>query len=192
MKILSVLILSLVCLSFFPNYGVTEDPPKIKSIYDLTVKDIDGKKVELKKYKDKVVLIVNVASKCGYTKQYADLVKLQDQYKDKDFTILGFPANEFGGQEPGTNAEIKKFCTSTFDVQFPMFSKVVVKGKEIVPLFQYLTTAKNPDFEGDIKWNFEKFLIGKDGKLLHRFRSKVVPTSKEITEAVDQALKVKS
>ncbi|MDX9753699.1 MAG: glutathione peroxidase [bacterium] len=190
MKILSLFSFILAHLSLAPLFGLAEEP-KVPSIHELKVQDIDGKEVELKKYKGKVLLIVNVASQCGFTKQYADLVKLQDQYKDKDVVVMGFPANEFGGQEPGSNEEIKNFCSTKFEVEFPMFAKVVVKGKEIVPLFQYLTTAENPDFKGNIKWNFEKFLVGKDGKLLRRYRSTVNPVSEEITKAIDAALEKK-
>jgi glutathione peroxidase len=183
-----VLPILLVLAGATPWAGETEKS-KAKSIHEFTVKNIDGKKVDLKKYKDKVLLIVNVASKCGYTPQYEDLVKLHDKYEEKGFAVLGFPANEFGKQEPGTNQEIKTFCKTKYDVQFPMFSKVVVKGDDQVPLFHYLTTAKNPDIEGPIKWNFEKFLIGKNGKLLHRYRSKVEPLSEELTQDIQKALK---
>ncbi len=160
-----------------------------KSLYDFTVKDIDGKKAPLKKYKGKVVLLVNTASKCGYTKQYADLVKLSKAYKKKGVVVLGFPANNFGKQEPGTDKEIQFFCTENYQVTFPMFSKVSVAGKDQAPLFKFLTAQKNPDFPGPIKWNFEKFLIGKKGELLHRFRSKDNPGGEKITKAIEKALK---
>lgn len=159
-----------------------------KSIHQFKVNDIDGKEVDLSTYKGKTVLIVNVASKCGNTKQYKDLVTLNDKYKDKNFVILGFPANEFGGQEPGSNEEIKKFCSSNYQVNFPMFSKVVVKGKDIVPLFQYLTTAENPDAKGDIKWNFEKFLVGPDGTLKHRFAAGLNPSDEKIAKAIEELI----
>ena len=123
------------------------------TIYDFKVKSIEGKDFKLSKYKGKKVLIVNTASKCGYTKQYADLQKLADQYKGK-LVVIGFPANNFNGQEPGTNADIKEFCTKNFGVTFPLTEKVSVKGLDIAPIFQYLTTQENPDFTGDIKWNF--------------------------------------
>ncbi|MFD1258984.1 glutathione peroxidase [Mucilaginibacter terrae] len=150
------------------------------TIYDFKVKSIEGKDFKLSKYKGKKVLIVNTASKCGYTKQYADLQKLADQYKDK-LVVIGFPANNFNGQEPGTNADIKEFCTKNFGVTFPLTEKVSVKGLDIAPIFQYLTTQENPDFTGDIKWNFEKFLIDENGKLIHRYRSATTPLSTEIT-----------
>lgn len=151
------------------------------TIYKFNVASIDGEKIDLKKYKGKKILIVNTASKCGYTKQYADLQKLADQYKDK-LVVIGFPANNFKGQEPGLNAEIKDFCQKNYGVTFPLSSKVSVKGDDIDPLFKYLTEAENPDFTGDIKWNFEKFLIDENGKLVHRFRSAVTPMSADITK----------
>ena len=150
------------------------------TVYDFKVKDIDGKNFKLSKYKGKKLLIVNTASKCGYTKQYAELQKLADQYKDK-VVVLGFPANNFNGQEPGSNTEIKEFCSKNFGVTFPLSEKVSVKGLDIAPIFQYLTTQENPDFTGEIKWNFEKFLIDENGKLIHRYRSAVTPLSAEIT-----------
>jgi len=151
------------------------------SVYDFKLKTIDGKDFGLAKYKGKKVLIVNTASKCGFTKQYADLEKLSEQYKGK-LVVVGFPANNFGGQEPGTNQDIKTFCKENFNVKFPMSGKVSVLGLDIDPLFQYLTTAPNPDFTGDIKWNFEKFLIDENGKLIHRFRSQTTPLSEDITK----------
>ena len=153
------------------------------SVYDFKLKNLDGKKFDLKKYKGKKVLIVNTASKCGYTKQYAELQKLAETYADK-LVVVGFPANNFGGQEPGTAEEIKTFCHDIYSVTFPMSEKVSVKGDDISPLFKYLTEAPNPDFTGEIKWNFEKFLIDENGKLIHRFRSKTTPMSDEITKAL--------
>jgi len=153
------------------------------SVYEFKIKDIDGKNFNLKKYKGKKLLIVNTASKCGYTPQYAELEKLAETYKDK-LVVVGFPANNFGGQEPGTAQEIKTFCTGKYNVSFPLMEKVSVKGDDICPLFKYLTTEPNPDFTGDIKWNFEKFLIDENGKLIHRFRSKVTPMSEEITKNI--------
>ncbi|MES2425733.1 MAG: glutathione peroxidase [Bacteroidota bacterium] len=150
------------------------------SVYTFKLKTIDGKKFSLKKYKGKKVLIVNTASKCGYTKQYADLEKLSELYKDK-LVVVGFPANNFGGQEPGTNQDIKTFCHDNFSVTFPMSGKVSVKGFDISPLFQYLTTAPNPDFTGEVKWNFEKFLIDENGNLIHRYRSATTPLDPAIT-----------
>ena len=152
------------------------------SVYEFKLTNIDGQAFNLKKYKGKKLLIVNTASKCGFTKQYADLQKLSDTYKDKNLIVVGFPANNFGGQEPGSNQDIKTFCHDNFSVTFPMSGKVSVKGLDIDPLFQYLTTAENPDFTGEIKWNFEKFLIDENGKLIHRFRSATTPMSEDITK----------
>ena len=151
------------------------------SVYEFKLKSIDGKDFTLAKYKGKKVLIVNTASKCGFTKQYTDLEKLSEQYKGK-LVVVGFPANNFGGQEPGTKKKKKTFCKENFSVTFPMSGKVSVLGLDIDPLFQYLTTAPNPDFTGDIKWNFEKFLIDENGKLIHRFRSQTTPLSPDITK----------
>jgi glutathione peroxidase len=154
------------------------------------MKDIDGKEVDLAKiYAGKVVLMVNVASKCGLTPQYEELEKIYETYKDKGFVVLGFPANEFGAQEPGTNEEIKQFCTSQYKVTFPMFSKIVVKGEGINPLYKFLTEKEtNPASSGEIKWNFTKFLIGRDGKLIARFEPKTTPKSKDVTDAIEKAL----
>ncbi|MDP8243150.1 MAG: glutathione peroxidase [Candidatus Hinthialibacter antarcticus] len=160
-----------------------------KSVHEFTMKDINGKELKLEKFKGKVVLLVNVASKCGYTKQYKPLQELYGKYKEKGLVIVGLPANNFGGQEPGSDKEILEFCTEKFDVSFPMLSKVSVKGDDTHPLVSYLNKQENPDFKGDINWNFEKYLIGKDGKLLHRFRSKTEPLSEDMTKAIEKALK---
>ena len=151
------------------------------SVYDFKLKSIDGEDFNLAKYHGKKVLIVNTASKCGFTKQYAELQKLAEQYKGK-VVVVGFPANNFGQQEPGTAIEIKTFCEKNYGVTFPLSTKVSVKGDDIDPLFKYLTEAPNPDFTGEIKWNFEKFLIDENGKLIHRFRSQTTPLSPELTK----------
>ena len=164
----------------------------MKSIHDFTMTDIDGKEVALSKYKGKVVLIVNVASKCGYTPQYEGLQKLYQEYKDKDFVILGFPANNFLGQEPGSNKEIKSFCTINYGVTFPMFAKISVKGKDIHPLYQFLTgKTTNPEFPGRITWNFNKFLISREGKIIGHFGSRAKPYGKKLITAIDKAIKQK-
>ena len=164
-----------------------------KGPLDFKMKDIDGKPVDLSKYKGEVVLIVNVASKCGLTPQYEQLEAVYTKYKDKGLQVLGFPANEFGKQEPGTNAEIKTFCTSKYNVDFPMFAKIVVKGEGIHPLYEYLTSAKtNPGFDGDIRWNFDKFLVGRDGKVIQRFNPRVKPDAPEVIEAIEAELSKKS
>jgi glutathione peroxidase len=152
-----------------------------KSVYDFKISSIEGKTINLQKFKGKKILIVNTASKCGFTPQYTDLQKLSVQYKDK-LVVIGFPANNFGGQEPGTNPEIKEFCDKNYGVTFLLSEKVSVKGIDMDPLFKYLTSAENPDFIGDIKWNFEKFLLDENGKLIHRFRSAVTPLSPELTK----------
>lgn len=163
-----------------------------KSIYDFTLNSIDGKPTSLSEYKGKVVLLVNVASRCGFTPQYAGLESLYEKYKDQGFVIIGVPANNFGGQEPGSNEEIKTFCTAKYHVTFPMMAKVSVKGADITPLYAYLTDkAVNPQTGGDIGWNFTKFLVGRDGKILARFDSKVAPDSPELTAAVEKAVAAK-
>jgi glutathione peroxidase len=161
-----------------------------QSLYDIKLKDIDGKDTSLAAYKGKAVLIVNVASKCGYTKQYAGLEATYQKYKTQGFVVLGFPCNQFGGQEPGTNEDIKQFCSSTYSVTFPLFDKIEVNGANRHPLYVALAGKDSP-FPGDIKWNFNKFLIGKDGKIVKRFDSKVAPESEELTKAVEAALAAK-
>jgi glutathione peroxidase len=156
------------------------------TLFDFKMKDIDGKEVPLSKYKGKTILVVNVASKCGLTPQYNGLQKLYTDYKSKGFVILGFPANEFGGQEPGSNEEIKTFCSTNYKVTFPMFSKIVVKGEGIHPLYNWLTSGIDP--KGDIEWNFAKFLIGPDGKLIKRFKPQVGPESEDVIAAVKAQL----
>jgi glutathione peroxidase len=157
------------------------------SIYSISLKDIDEKPTSLKAYEGKVLLIVNVASKCGYTPQYAGLEALQEKYRAKGFTVLGFPCNQFGGQEPGTNQEIKQFCSSKYQVSFPLFDKIEVNGPNRHPLYSRLAGKDSP-FPGNIKWNFTKFLIGRDGKVLKRFESSVKPDSAEVNQAVEKAL----
>jgi glutathione peroxidase len=161
---------------------------KVPDVLNFKMKALDGKEVDLAKFQGKVVLIVNVASECGYTPQYKGLQELYDKYGKDGFVILGVPANEFGGQEPGSDEEIGKFCKSKYGVTFPMTSKVVVKGAGICPLYQYLTSKDtNPKFAGDVKWNFTKFLVGKDGQVIERFEPKVEP--KDIAPAVEGELK---
>jgi glutathione peroxidase len=160
------------------------------SIYNVSLKDIDGKPTSLKAYEGKVLLIVNVASKCGYTPQYAGLEALHEKYKDKGLVVLGFPCNQFGSQEPGTNEEIKQFCSSKYQVTFPLFDKIEVNGPNRHALYHLLAGDASP-FPGNIKWNFNKFLIGRDGKVLKRFESGVKPDSSELTQAVEAALAAK-
>jgi len=158
-----------------------------KTIYDFTVSDIDGNDVKLDKYKGKVLMIVNVASKCGNTPQYATLESMYAKYKDKGFVVLGFPANEFGHQEPGTNSEIKEFCTKTYQVDFPMFSKIVVKGDGISPLYTWLIAHSDTPTE-DIHWNFEKFIVDKNGKVVKRINPRTQPDDNDVVATVEGAL----
>jgi glutathione peroxidase len=159
------------------------------SVYDFTLNSIDGAATPLSSFKGKVVLLVNVASKCGFTPQYAGLEKLYESYKDKGFVIVGVPANNFGKQEPGSNEEIKTFCSRNYNVTFPMMSKVSVKGEDTTPLYQYLTDkSANPTTGGEIKWNFTKFLIDKKGNVINRFEPAVTPEAAELVKALDAAL----
>ncbi|MBK8150112.1 MAG: glutathione peroxidase [Acidobacteria bacterium] len=162
-------------------------PPVETSVHDFTMKNIDGREVKLDEYKDKVALIVNTASKCGLTPQYEGLQNLYDKYKDKGFFVLGFPANNFMGQEPGTEQEIKEFCTLKYKVTFPMFSKISVKGDDQHALYRYLTGQK--DFGGDITWNFEKFLVDGNGRVIARFSPSTKPDDPALVAAVEKALK---
>jgi len=160
------------------------------SIHEFTMKSLDGKQVPLANFKGKVMLVVNVASQCGYTYQYEGLQALYMKYKDRGLVLTGFPANNFGAQEPGSDEEIGAFCKSKFGVTFPMFSKISVKGSDKAPLYQFLTDAKaNPKTGGEIQWNFTKFLVDRNGKVIHRFEPAVEPDSKEIEAAVEAALK---
>lgn len=154
------------------------------SLYSFRAKTVDGKDFDFSSLKGKKVLIVNTASECGYTPQYTDLQKLYETYKDR-MVVIGFPANNFGEQEPGTNVQIAEFCKTNYGITFPIMQKVSVKGEDISPLFQWLTTENNPDYTGDIKWNFEKFLLDENGKLVHRFRTKMTPFSPEIISAIE-------
>ena len=156
------------------------------NVHDFSAKTIDGRDVKLAEYKGHPLLIVNVASKCGLTPQYEALEKLNKEYGARGLRVLGFPANEFGAQEPGTNDEIKQFCTSNYGVDFDMFGKVVVKGEGIHPLFDYLT--KQSKFAGTIKWNFNKFLVDKNGEVVARFEPQIEPTSPEVRTAIEQQL----
>jgi glutathione peroxidase len=160
-----------------------------KNIYDFTMKSIDGQPVSLSTYSGKVVLLVNVASRCGYTPQYTGLEALYEKYKDRGLVIVGIPANNFAAQEPGTNEEIKKFCSTKYNVSFPMMAKVSVLGADKTPLYQFLTDqSQDPKFAGDIKWNFTKFLFDRSGKPVARFEPAVTPDSAEVQSAIESAL----
>ncbi len=160
-----------------------------KTVHDFTLNSIDGQPAPLAAYKGKVVLLVNVASKCGFTPQYSALESTYEKYKDRGFVIVGIPANNFGAQEPGSNQEIKTFCSSKYHVTFPMMAKVSVKGDDITPLYQFLTDkSSNPQSGGEIKWNFTKFLIGPDGRVITRFEPEITPDSPQLTSAIEEAL----
>lgn len=158
-------------------------------LYGFTLNSIDGKPAPLADYKGKVVLIVNVASRCGYTPQYTALEATYEKYKAQGFVILGFPANNFGAQEPGTNEEIKTFCSRKYNVTFPMYSKISVKGDDQAPLYSFLTKETGPGISGDIKWNFTKFLVDRNGNVVQRFEPAVTPDSPEVTAAIEKQLK---
>lgn len=175
-------------LIIFSLISITTSDKPANSVYDYSLTSIDGEELPLSKYSGKVLLIVNTASECGFTPQYEDLQAVYEEYKDKGLVVLGFPANNFGGQEPGTDEEIKQFCKVNYDVTFPMFSKISVKGEDQHPLFSYLTSAPNPDFTGEIKWNFEKFLIDSEGKVVRRFRSDTEPKNNKILKAIESSL----
>ncbi len=159
------------------------------NVHDFVAKSIDGEDVKLSVYSGKVLLIVNVASKCGFTGQYAGLQALYEKYEKRGFVILGFPSNDFLRQEPGTDAEIKSFCTLKYGVTFPMFSKIVVKGDGIHPLYEFLTSEDtNPEYAGAISWNFNKFLVTREGLVAGRFGSRTKPDAKDLTDAIESAL----
>lgn len=180
---MSILVLTMLSVSML---GEGE---AVTGIHKFTMKSITGEDVKLAGYRGKVLLIVNVASKCGFTGQYEGLQKLYEKYKDRGFLVLGFPANDFLGQEPGTDGEIKQFCTLSYGVSFPMFSKISVKGKEQHPLYKYLTDKKtNPEHGGKITWNFNKFLMDADGQVINRFGSRVQPMDDDLVKAIEQAL----
>ena len=171
------------------NSGGTNNMAE-KSVLDFTMKNIDGKETKLSDYRGKVLLLVNVASQCGYTPQYEGLQAVYSKYGGQGLVVLGFPANNFGGQEPGTNEEIKQFCTVKYKVSFPMFAKISVKGTDIHPLYKFLTGKEtDPEFGGDIKWNFNKFLVDRNGKIIARFDSADKPEGEKVTQAIEGALK---
>ena len=162
------------------------EPMTERSVLDFTMKSIDDKDVPLSSFKGKVLLIVNVASRCGHTKQYEGLEKLYETYRDRGFEVLGFPANNFLGQEPGTNAEIKEFCSLKYRTTFPLFEKISVKGKDIAPLYAYLT--RESGHPGGISWNFAKFLVGPDGRVIARFEPATDPLDKDVTQHIESSL----
>jgi glutathione peroxidase len=190
------LILAIVALIIFSgsesiavNNIINKKGDELKqNISDIVVKDMNNKDVKLSDYEGKVLLIVNVASKCGYTKQYKGLQEIYDKYKSQGFEILAFPCNQFGGQEPGSNEQIAEFCSANFGVAFKLFDKIDVNGSNRSPLYERLTNSPSIE-KGDVKWNFEKFLIDKEGNIVRRFLTKVEPTSKEVISAIESELK---
>ena len=176
----------LVAAGVLTTMSVANDNQKA---LDFQVKNIDGEPVDLKDYQGKVVLIVNTASRCGLTPQYAGLESLYQKYRDQGFVVLGFPCNQFGLQEPGSEAEIKEFCSTKYDVSFPMFSKIEVNGEGADPLYKHLTAAEAlPTGSGKISWNFEKFLIGRDGKVLRRYEPRTKPDDEDLVRAIETQL----
>lgn len=183
-----------VCVCAMTGWSAQADEKGTKKMtppaLNFSMKDIAGKHVELSKYHGKVVMFVNVASECGYTPQYSGLQKLYAKFEKRGLVVIGVPSNEFGGQEPGTNEAIQKFCKDKYGVTFPMMAKVVVKGDGIAPLYAFLTSPKtDPKFAGPVKWNFEKFLIGRSGEVVGRFPSDVEPDAAELEKAVEVELK---
>lgn len=186
-----LLILSVLTLGSFPNMIQAQDTKK-KSIYDFQVTTIDGQKIDLAKYKGKVLLIVNVASECGYTDQYKALQALHAKYGSDGLAILAFPCNDFGAQEPGDEAAIKKFAKKTYGVEFDLFSKIKILGKDAAPLYKFLTSKENnPAKPGEVKWNFEKFIIGRDGAIIARFDAADEPDSTDFLELLKKSLNKK-
>jgi glutathione peroxidase len=180
---------ALVLGSFAPMIHAQDTKPKKTSIHQFHATSIDGQKVDLSKYKGKVLIIVNVASECGYTDQYKGLQALHAKYAKDGLAILAFPCNDFGGQEPGDDAAIKKFAKKNFGVEFDLFSKVKLLGKDGAPLYQFLTSKDaNPKKPGDVKWNFEKFIIGRDGTIVARFLSDVDPESADFLDLLRKEL----
>ncbi len=175
-------------MSFLPQKGISAEQRSKDTPLKFKVKSIDGQEVDLQQYMGKVVMIVNTASRCGLTPQYEKLESLYQKYKDRGFVILGFPANNFMNQEPGTNEEIKNFCKLNYKVTFPLFEKVSVDGKDICPLYKFLTSKENEPFDGSIKWNFTKFLIGRDGKTVARFEPKVQPDDNTVIGTIEREL----
>ena len=180
---MNILHLAALAVTVTVSASLLADEPKLQGI---PLKDIDGKDTSLKAFAGKVVLAVNVASQCGNTPQYAGLQSLYEKFKDKGLVIVGFPCNDFGAQEPGTNAEIKSFCTLKFKTTFPLFAKMSVKGNDASPLYKYLTTL--PENGGDVAWNFNKFLVDPDGKVVAHLSSKVEPMSDEMKKKIDAVL----
>ena len=192
MRIISCLAATLSLVTIAMSNSLAEGEKTVSPALRFTMNDLGGKPVDLAQFQGKVVLVVNVASKCGLTPQYKGLQSLYDKYRSEGFVIVGVPANDFGKQEPGTDADIAQFCEKNYGVTFPVLSKVSVKGAEICPLYKYLTSKEtNPKFAGDISWNFEKFLIGRNGEVGGRFNPRVKPDAAELVGAIEAELKKK-
>lgn len=184
-----VSIMLAIAVTVSGNINLSESETKMPTVFEFTMKSLNGNNINLEKYRGKPILIVNVASECGYTYQYEGLQNLHEKYAKRGLVVLGFPSNDFGQQEPGSAIEIKTFCERNYGVKFDMFAKVVVRGPNKVPLYDYLTSKEtNPESFGEVKWNFEKFIINREGKIVGRFRSNVEPESKQIVSAIESAL----
>lgn len=192
LSLVLLLIVSIVSLSLFIGCDANAELPplKEKSVYEFSVKSIDGTDVKMEDFKGKVLLAVNVASQCGNTPQYAGLQKIYEKYKDQNFVVLGFPANDFGAQEPGSNEEIKTFCSTKYKVTFPMFEKISVVGASKHPFYRFLTEkTTNPDFSREVTWNFGKFLIDKTGKIIGSYDPSLNPEDPSLISTIENALK---
>jgi glutathione peroxidase len=190
MVISNSLLIAAVSAGSFAAGSSTKAGDEVKGPLSYTVKDIDGKDVDLKTYLGDVVMIVNVASKCGLTPQYDQLTAIHKKYRDQGLKILGFPANNFNGQEPGTNEEIKQFCSVNFNVEFDLFDKISVKGDDQAPLYKFLTEKEsNGEFAGDIRWNFDKFLLNRKGEVVARFEPKTKPDDASVVSRIEAELK---
>jgi glutathione peroxidase len=166
----------------------SEEVGKADTFFDLSARSIDGSDIEFQGYRGKVLLVVNTASKCGFTPQYEGLEEIYKKYREQGFEVLAFPSNDFMQQEPGSNEEIKSFCKTTYDVTFPLFARGAVTGGDKQPVFRFLTENAGSDLNGEVRWNFEKFLIGRDGRLVERFRSFTSPTSGKVVAAIERLL----
>ena len=185
MRLFTAIVLAILSSAQTKPSGVT----KVPAALNFTMKSIAGKAIDLSKYQGRVVLMVNVASQCGFTPQYAGLEELHRKYAANGLSILGFPSNDFGAQEPGSDAEISQFCKQNYGVEFDMFSKIVVRGPSQAPLYKYLTT--HPKVSGQVDWNFEKFLVARNGDVIGRFKSDVEPSSKQMVSAIENAIAAK-
>jgi glutathione peroxidase len=189
--LLGIVVIIISSASLAVTRGNKSDGAKLteKSVLEFSLKNIKGQDVKLSEYSGKVLLLVNVASKCGFTPQYEGLENIYRKYKDQGLVVMGFPANNFLGQEPGTDEEILTFCTTRYNVTFPMFSKISVKGEKIHPLYRFLTSKEtNPEFGGDISWNFNKFLVDRSGKIVDRFGTREKPESEKVVQSIERAL----